>query len=55
MPTTVAALVIALAKRGVLSEQEYREILLQLWQEIPEDDALDDEAMRCRQLIDYLT
>ena len=54
-PVAVAALVIALDKSGALSKRDYIDVLTQLWMELPQEDAFDEEAFRCQQLVEYLS
>jgi hypothetical protein len=54
LPVAMAALVLALEANGTLARNTYREVLHQLWMEIPEDESSDDDAIACRKLLDFL-
>ena len=54
MPAALVALVLALEERGALSRERYRDILVRLWTELPEDEAFDYEAQVCERLLSFL-
>ncbi len=54
MPAALAALVIALDESGALSKDKYRDVLLRLWADLPEEESFDGEAIVCQRLLDYL-
>ena len=55
MPTAVAALVIALDECGARPKETYRNVLLRLWSDLPEEETFDADDLVCQRLLEYLT
>ncbi len=54
MPAALAALIIALDESGAMSKEKYRDVLLRIWTDLPEEESFDGEAIVCQRLLEYL-